>query len=86
MILAQGLSVLLLVFIASKEPRYAADLLISAAAVAATALATDVTDVDLLVGENLPFYAIIFILACEGALPVRVMSLAVGGGKLASSR
>jgi hypothetical protein len=43
--------------------------LISAAAVAVTALATDVTDVGLLLGKTLPFYAAIFILAWNGALP-----------------
>jgi len=36
--------------------------LISAAAVAVTALATEVSDVGLLLGETLPFYATIFIL------------------------
>jgi hypothetical protein len=66
LILAQGLPLLLLVFIATKQPRYAAYLLISAAAVSVTALATDVTDVGLLLGESLPFYATIFILACNG--------------------
>ena len=70
LILAQGMLVLLLVFIATKQPRYAAYLLISAAAVAMTALATDVTDVGLLLGESLPFYATVFILAWNGALPV----------------
>jgi hypothetical protein len=56
---AQGLLVLLLVLIAIETPRYAVYLLISSAAIAATALATDVTDVGLLVGENLPFFATI---------------------------
>jgi len=69
MILAQGLLVLLLVFIATERPRFAAYLLISAAAVAVTALATDVTDVGLLLGETVPFYATIFILAWNGVLP-----------------
>jgi hypothetical protein len=32
------------------------------------ALATDVTDVGLLLGETLPFYAAIFMLAWDGAL------------------
>jgi hypothetical protein len=68
-VLAQGLLVLLLVFIANKRARFAAYLLISAAAVAVTALATDVTDVGLLLGETLPFHATIFILAWNGALP-----------------
>jgi len=35
------------------------------------ALATDVTDVGLLLGETLPFYAAIFILLWNGALVVR---------------
>jgi hypothetical protein len=34
------------------------------------AVATAVTDVGLLVGETLPFYAVIFVLAWNGALPV----------------
>jgi hypothetical protein len=69
MILAQGLLLLLLVLIATKRPRLAAYLLISAAVVVVTALATDVSDVGLLLGETLPFYATIFILAWNGALP-----------------
>jgi hypothetical protein len=69
LILAQGLLALLLALIATKQLRYAAFLLVSAAAVALAALATDVTDVGLLLGETLPFYAAIFILAWNGALP-----------------
>jgi hypothetical protein len=38
---------------------------------ALVAIATGVTDVGLLVGETLPFYAVIFILAWNGALPMR---------------
>jgi hypothetical protein len=68
MILAQGMLVLLLILIATKQLRYAAYLLISAAAVCVVALATDVTDVGLLLGETLPFYAAIFMLVWKGAL------------------
>jgi hypothetical protein len=49
----------------------AAYLLISAVVMAVTALATEVTDVGLLLGETLPFYATIFILTWNGALPAR---------------
>lgn len=70
MILAQGMLVLLLILITTKQPRYAAYLLFSAAAVCVVALATDVTDVGLLLGETLPFYAAIFILLWNGALAV----------------
>jgi hypothetical protein len=86
LILAQGILVLLLVLIATKQPRYAAHLLISATAVSAVALATDVTDVGLLLGEMLPFYATIFILAWNGAFAVRAKepSSAVGGSGPAS--
>jgi hypothetical protein len=62
---------LLLIFIATKQPRYAAYLLASATAVSVVALATDVTDVGLLLGETLPFYAAMFILAWNGAFVVR---------------
>jgi len=71
MILAQGMLVLLLILITTKQPRYAAYLLFSAANVCVVALATDVTDVGLLLGETLPFYAAIFILLWNGALAVR---------------
>jgi hypothetical protein len=71
LILAQGTLAFLLVCIAARQLRYAAHLLTSALAVAAVALATDVTDVGLLLGETLPFYATIFILACNGAFAVR---------------
>jgi hypothetical protein len=71
LILAQGVLILLLIFIATKQPRYAAYLLASAAAVSVVALATDVTDVGLLLGEMLPFYATIFILAWNGAFAAR---------------
>ena len=70
-VLAQGLLVLLLGLIAMRRPRYAAYLLISASAALAMALATNVTDAGLLLGENLPFYAVIFMLAWGHALPVR---------------
>jgi len=52
----------------TKQSRYAVYLLMSAAAVCVMALATDVTDVGLLLGETLPFYAAIFILLWNGAL------------------
>jgi hypothetical protein len=71
LILAQALPLLLLVLIATKAARLAAYLLISAVVMAVTALATEVTDVGLLLGETLPFYATIFILTWNGALPAR---------------
>lgn len=88
LILAQGMLVLLLIFIATRQPRYAAHLLISAAAVSVVALATDVTDVGLLLGETLPFYATIFILTWNGKLAVRAKESSSGAGddKLASGR
>jgi hypothetical protein len=67
MALAQGMLALLLILIAMRQPRYAAYLLASAAIVCVMALATDVTDVGLLLGETLPFYAAIFMLAWSRA-------------------
>lgn len=67
-VLAQAMLVLLLGLIAMRCPRYAAYLLISAAAVPIMAVATNVTDAGLLLGETLPFYAAIFMLAWSGAL------------------
>lgn len=58
LILAQGILVLLLVLIAMKTTRYAVYLAASAGVMALVAVATDVTDVGLLVGETLPFYAV----------------------------
>jgi hypothetical protein len=87
LILAQGLLVLLLVLIATKQPRHAAYLLIAVVAIVVTALATDVTDVGLLLGETLPFYAAIFILAWNGALPANAKDVFVGGAdSLSGSR
>jgi hypothetical protein len=71
LILAQGLPFLLLLTIAMRRPRYAAYLVASALVIALVALAAGVTDVGLLIGETLPFYAAIFILAWNGALPMR---------------
>lgn len=81
-VLAQGLLVLLVVLIAVQRPRYAAYLLTSAAALLVMALATNVTDAGLLLGENLPFYAAIFMLAWGRALPARSKEelSAVAGG------
>jgi hypothetical protein len=77
LIAAQGILALLLILIALKQPRYAACLLLAAAAVALVALATDVTDVGLLIGETLPFYAVTFMLTWNRALPLlRVGKLA----------
>jgi hypothetical protein len=85
LIIAQGMLVLLMIFITTKQPRYAAYLLISATAVSVVALATDVTDVGLLLGESLPFYAAIFILTSNGAFAVRTKeSSSVGGSEPAS--
>ena len=67
-VLAQGLLVLLLGLVAMRHPHYAAYLLLSAAAVLVMALATNVTDAGLLLGETLPFCAAIFMLAWSGAL------------------
>jgi hypothetical protein len=61
-ILSQGLLVLLLICIAMKQLRYAAYLLLAAAAMAVVALGTAVTDLGLLLGETLPFYAVMFLL------------------------
>jgi hypothetical protein len=71
LLLGQGLLILLVLGIALRRPRYACYLLAAAAIMAIVALATDVTDVGLLVGESLPFYAVIFILAWSGHLPRR---------------
>ena len=81
MIPAQGMLVLLLILIMTQQPRYAAYLLTSAAAVCVVALATDVTDVGLLLGETLPFYAAIFMLLWNGALaaPAKDLSSAQSG-------
>jgi hypothetical protein len=70
LILAQGILILLLVLIAAKLARYAVYLAAAAGVMALVAVATGVTDVGLLVGETLPFYAVIFILVWNGALPV----------------
>jgi hypothetical protein len=71
LILAQGILILLLVLIAMKAVRYAVYLAAAAGVMAFVAVATGVTDVGLLVGETLPFYAVIFILTWKGALPMR---------------
>ena len=71
LILAQGILILLLVLIAMKRARYALYLAAAAGVMALVAVATDVTDVGLLVGETLPFYAVIFILAWNGVLPMQ---------------
>ncbi len=62
-IAAQGMLVLLLVLIAARHPREATHLFAAAMAVSVVALATDVTDVGVLLGETLPIYAVIFMLA-----------------------
>jgi hypothetical protein len=72
LILAQGVLILLVVLIAMKAARYAVYLAVAAGVMALVAVATDVTDVGLLVGETLPFYAVIFILIWNGALPMRL--------------
>jgi hypothetical protein len=61
-ILSQGLLALLLFLIAMKQPRYAGYLLLAAAAVAFVALGAAVDQIALLLGETLPFYAVIFLL------------------------
>jgi len=71
LILAQGILILLLVLIAMKAVRYAVYLAAAGGVMALVAIATGVTDVGLLVGEALPFYAVIFILTWNGALPMR---------------
>jgi hypothetical protein len=72
LLLGQGMLLLLLLCIALKRLRYAAYLFAAAATMAIVALAAGVTDVGLLVGETLPFYATIFLLAWNGALPVHL--------------
>lgn len=81
LVLGQGMLVLLLVCIAIKQPRYAAYILTSAVVVAVVALATDVTDVGLLLGEMLPFYATIFILAWNGAFAVHAKDASSAAGR-----
>jgi len=71
LISARGILILLLVLIAMKAVRYAVYLAAAAGVMAFVAVATGVTDVGLLVGETLPFYAVIFILTWKGALPMR---------------
>ena len=66
--LSQGLLVVLLLGIAVKCPRYAAYLLLAAAAVTVVGIATRESQLALLYGETLPFYAIIFFLGQFGAL------------------
>jgi hypothetical protein len=66
--LSQGLLVMLLLGIAVKRPRYAAYLLLAAAAVTVVGIATKESRLALLYGETLPFYAIIFFLTQFGAL------------------
>jgi hypothetical protein len=81
-LLAQGMPAFLVILIAIRRPRYAAYLLAGATAVCVLAVATDVTDVGLLLGETLPFYAAIFLLAWGRALPLRNKdSLPVAGGE-----
>jgi hypothetical protein len=70
LILAQGILALLLLLIAIKQPRSAACFVAAAGVMALVALATDVTDVGLIVGETLPFYATMFFLAWSRAVPV----------------
>jgi hypothetical protein len=79
LILAQGMPVVLLIFITAKQPRCAAYLLLSALVVSVVALATDVTDVGLVLGEMLPFYATIFILAWNDAVGTRKSSVPTRG-------
>ena len=81
LVLGQGMLVLLLVCIAIEQPRYAAYILTSAVVVAVVALATDVTDVGLLLGEMLPFYATILILAWNGAFAVRAKDASSAAGR-----
>jgi hypothetical protein len=71
--------VVLLIFITAKQPRCAAYLLLSALVVSVVALATDVTDVGLVLGEMLPFYATIFILAWNDAVGTRKSSVPTRG-------
>lgn len=61
-ILSQGLLALLLFLIAMKQPRCAGYLLLAAAAVAFVALGARVDQIALLLGETLPFYAVLFLL------------------------
>jgi hypothetical protein len=59
---AQGLLVVLLLFIAATQPRYAGYLLLSAAAVCIVAIGASAKSIGMVWGETLPFYAAIFFL------------------------
>jgi hypothetical protein len=69
LVLSQGLLVVLLLGIAMREPRYAVYLLLSAAVMAIVAVGTAVTDVGILLGETLPFYAVLFVVAARRTGP-----------------
>jgi hypothetical protein len=71
LILAQGILILLLILIAMKRTRYAVYLAAASGVMALVAITTGVTDAGLLVGETLPFYAVIFTLIWNGALPMQ---------------
>jgi hypothetical protein len=70
-VLSQGLLVMLLLGIAMKHARYAAYLLLAAATVSVVGIAARESELALLLGETLPFYAIIFFLSQFGALQPR---------------
>jgi hypothetical protein len=74
LILAQGVIFLLLLLVGIKQPRYAAYLLMAAAGMSFLALSTNVTDVGVIIGETLPFYAVVFILTWNEALPKQVQA------------
>jgi hypothetical protein len=63
--LSQALFIVLLLGIAMREPRYVGYLLVSAAVIAIVAIGTAVTDVGILLGETLPFYAVLSVLAWQ---------------------
>jgi hypothetical protein len=62
---------MLLLGIAMKHARYAAYLLLAAATVSVVGIAARESELALLLGETLPFYAIIFFLSQFGALQPR---------------
>jgi hypothetical protein len=66
LVFSQALLVVLLLGIAMRDVRTAAYLLLSAAVIAIVAIGTAVTDVGILLGETLPFYAVLFVLAWQG--------------------
>ncbi len=68
-VLSQGLLAMLLLCIALKRPRYAVYLLLGVGAVTLVAVGTRQSQLALVTGETLPFYAVIFFLTQRGSWP-----------------